>query len=107
MVDEKVMAKIKQYLAALPARGIHARRAVLYGSQARGTAGPYSDIDLIVLAPEFDLEKSHRMVDELWLARADADAPIEPIPCGEVEWETDDWQPILQIARSEGIEISI
>jgi len=54
MVDEAVIAIVKSYLAGLPAMGIHARRAVLFGSFVQGQAGKYSDIDLIVIAPEFD-----------------------------------------------------
>lgn len=35
-----------------------------------------------------------------------ADNRIEPIPCGEREWETDQSRPILEIARREGIVIT-
>ncbi|MBI2434414.1 MAG: nucleotidyltransferase domain-containing protein [Candidatus Hydrogenedentes bacterium] len=107
MAETAIIETVKKYLAALPPRGIHSRRAVLYGSHAKGTANEWSDIDLIVLAPEFDGGRPQKKVRELWLARRDADAPIEPIPCGEREWETDDSRPILEIARREGIEISI
>lgn len=107
MVDEAILASIRRYLAELPARGIHAHRAILYGSHAKGTADQWSDIDLIVLAPEFEREKPHRLVRELWRARRLADARVEPIPCGEREWDTDDSRPILEIARLEGVEISI
>jgi hypothetical protein len=34
------------------------------------------------------------------------DVRIEPIPCGEQEWETDGGRPILEIARREGTEIA-
>jgi predicted nucleotidyltransferase len=107
MATVAVVDIVKKYLESLPARGIHAQRAVLFGSHARGTGDQGSDIDLIVLAPEFDTDKSDDLVSELWLATPEADAPIEPIPCGELEWETDDSQPLYEIARREGIEISI
>lgn len=107
MAQATVIEAIKDYLASLPARGIHSRRAILYGSHAKGTADEWSDIDLIVLAPEFDIEKTHKMVHEMWLARGEMNAPIEPIACGEEEWETDDSRPILEIARREGIEVSL
>ena len=107
MVDESIVEAIKQYLAILPAKGIHARRAVLFGSHAKGTADEWSDIDLIVLAPEFDIDRSHRLRHELWQASGGIDAHIEPIACGEQEWETDDGQPLLEIARREGIEIRV
>ena len=106
MVDSTVIAAVKRYLAALPAVGIHPSRAVLFGSFARGKAHEWSDIDLIVIAPEFDGECDRLMVEDLWGARSSADVRIEPIPCGEQEWETDDSRPLLTIARREGVVIA-
>jgi len=92
-------------LATLPALGIHAQRAVLFGSFAHGRAGEYSDIDLIVIAPEFDGSREVSLVEALWQATI-SDNRIEPIPCGEREWETDESRPILEIARREGVIIA-
>jgi predicted nucleotidyltransferase len=97
---------VRRYLAELPSFGIHASRAVLFGSFARGNANKWSDIDLIVIAPEFDRKCTMRTVKRLWHATLKADVRIEPIPCGEREWETDDSRPILEIARREGIVIA-
>jgi predicted nucleotidyltransferase len=105
MVEETIIAAVKRYLAALPAEGIHARRAVLFGSFVRGQAGKYSDIDLIVIAPEFDGQREISLVQALWRATI-ADNRIEPIPCGEREWETEQGRPILEIARREGVVIA-
>jgi hypothetical protein len=46
-------------------------------------------------------------VEKLWLATATADNRIEPIPCGEQEWEMDGSRPILEIARREGIIVTM
>ena len=105
MVEEAVIEAVKRYLAALQAVGIHTRRAVLFGSYARGRADEYSDIDLVVIAPEFDGSREMSLVKRLWGATA-ADNRIEPIPCGEQEWETDQGRPVLEIARREGIIIA-
>lgn len=105
MVDEAVLSAVRRYLAALPSVGIHPRRAVLFGSFARGGVRQYSDIDLVVIAPEFDDLRGMELVESMWRMTADADSRIEPIACGEVEWETDGGRPILEIARREGIEI--
>lgn len=86
--------------------GINVRQTILFGSCARGEANPNSDIDLIVVAPEFDGERSEDLVDFLWESCGEADWRIEPIPCGEREWETDDSRPILEIARCEGVVIA-
>ncbi|HUV66968.1 MAG TPA: nucleotidyltransferase domain-containing protein [Sedimentisphaerales bacterium] len=105
MVEDAVIAAVKRYLAGLPAFGIHARRAVLFGSYVQGQADEWSDIDLVVIAPEFDGSREISLVKALWRATI-ADNRIEPIPCGEKEWETDGSRPILEIARREGIIIA-
>jgi len=103
-MDEILVKKIRQYLAALSSAGIHANRAVLFGSFARGEGDAESDIDLVVIAPEFDGRRDASLVKALWRATA-ADDRIEPIPCGEREWESGDGRPILEIARREGVVI--
>ncbi len=106
MVEEAVIESVKRYLAALPALGIHARRAVLFGSYVHGRVDEYSDIDLVVIAPEFDGARDIALIEKLWQATISADNRIEPIPCGEQEWETDQGRPILEIARREGVIIA-
>ena len=97
---------IRRYLQAACEAGIHARRAVLFGSHARGTADTWSDIDLVVIAPELDGVADRRVIDKLWELRAYTDSRIEPVACGEREWETDRDRPILEIARREGVVVA-
>jgi predicted nucleotidyltransferase len=104
MVEQAVVENVRRYLASLANLGIHSRRAVLFGSFARGDADRDSDIDLVVIAPEFDGRCDASLVKALWRATA-ADDRIEPIPCGEKEWESGDGRPILEIARREGMVI--
>jgi predicted nucleotidyltransferase len=106
LVDGAILNSIRSYLAELPARGIHASRAVLFGSYARGDANTWSDIDLVVIAPEFDGCRDLPLVQALWRARAQADVRIEPIACGEAEWETESARPIIEIAKREGILVA-
>jgi len=105
MVESTVINAVRQYLAVLPTVGIHASRAVLYGSFARGEADQHSDIDLVVIAPEFDLGRDFETINRLWETTILADNRIEPIPCGEKEWESGDGRPILEVARREGVVI--
>jgi len=77
----------------------------LFGSCSRGEAGPDSDIDVLVIAPEFDGPRASRQVDLLWELRATTDSRIEPIGVGEREWEDDDATPIIEIARREGEQV--
>lgn len=105
MVESSIIDAVRRYLAALPSVGIHCRRAVLFGSFANGRADKWSDIDLIVIAPEFDAPRDFELISNLWRATITADNRIEPIPCGEKEWETDQSRPILEIARRQGVVI--
>ena len=106
MAENAVEVAIREYLQAAQAAGIHARRAVLFGSHARGATHEWSDIDLVVIAPELESPADRRVIAKLWELRAFTDSRIEPIPCGEREWETDQTRPILEIARREGIIIA-
>ena len=54
MVSQSIEIVIRQYLHAVSKAGIHSRRAVLFGSQAKGSADEWSDINLIVIAPELE-----------------------------------------------------
>ncbi len=105
MVESTIIATIQKYLAALAETGIHASKAVLFGSFARGSADVWSDIDLVVIAPEFDGQKKLGLIETLWQTRV-IDSRIEPIPCGEKEWQVDQSRPILEIARREGLVIT-
>lgn len=106
MDEISVVETVRQYLAVLASEGIHAQRAVLFGSHARNQADENSDIDLIVIAPEFDGPRERDLVKRLWRATLAADNRIEPIPCGEHEWETEQGRPILEIARRDGLVIA-
>ena len=105
MVEDAIANVIRNYLAVLPSVGIHARMAVLFGSFAKDGGGQWSDIDLVVIAPEFDGARDISLIKSLWRATA-VDSRIEPIPCGEREWETDQSRPILEIARREGVVVN-
>ena len=105
MVESEIVKKVKQYLASLPEAGINPTRAVLFGSFASGRANKWSDIDVVVIAPEFDNPKDRELLYALWRTTGLIDDRIEPIACGEKEWETDGGRPILEIARREGIVI--
>ena len=106
MVRESIAVTVRRYLRAAREVGIHAVRGVVFGSQASGSADEWSDIDLVVIAPELEPPVDRRAIDRLWELRATTDSRIEPVPCGELEWEEDRERAILAIARREGVVIT-
>ena len=104
VVDPEVIRTVRRYLSVLREHKIPATRAVLYGSHARGTARPDSDIDVLVVSPAFDLDRWSHDVD-LWRLTLKVDARIEPVPVGQVQLLEDRASPIVEMARREGLTI--
>ena len=70
-----------------------------------GQANPWSDIDLLVVSPQFDGRRERRDVDLLWRLAARTDSRIEPVPCGEHQWIEDTSSAIVEIARRDGQQV--
>ncbi|HZZ44690.1 MAG TPA: nucleotidyltransferase domain-containing protein [Tepidisphaeraceae bacterium] len=107
MVAPAIEKVVRDYLRAATSLGIPARRAMLFRSQARGDTHEWSDIDLIILSPALEPPRSNEIVKKLWRLCPQTDARIEPIPCGEIEWQTDNSRVVLEIARQEGVVIEV
>jgi predicted nucleotidyltransferase len=105
VVDDAVMVAVRKYLTALRAHGLPVQLGVIFGSQATGTAGTWSDIDLLVVSPHFDGVRNRRDIDLLWHLAARVDNRIEPVPCGAQQWRDDRVSPIVEIARREGVAV--
>ncbi len=77
-VAADVMASVQQFLAVVRQR-LRVEAAYLYGSQAVGSARPWSDIDVAVISPDFsDNLFEDRVVLMRWAAAIDD--RIEPQP---------------------------
>jgi predicted nucleotidyltransferase len=106
MVDEAIVKSVQTYLRTLIERGTDIRFGVIFGSYATGCAHEWSDIDLLVISPDYDNLVSRDKIDQLWETAAKVDSRIEPIACGTDCWAKDDSNPIIEIARQEGQQIS-
>jgi len=81
MADEKaaVIKTIKKYIDELAKNQIPISRVILFGSHAKGIAGPESDIDIALISEVFigdRFEDRRRIVP----FRRNIDSRIEPIP---------------------------
>ena len=102
MLEQSVLIGVNRFLAAVASQGIVIEQAVVFGSQATGHAHALSDIDLLVVSPQFDDMRDRRFTTLLWRMAARTDSRIEPIPCGSRQWREDDSSAIIEIARRQG-----
>ena len=107
MVKESVLEGIRKYLTALKDQGVAVKFGVVFGSQVSGKADEWSDIDLLIISPSFDHQRTREDINLLWRLAAQTDNRIEPIPCGERQWIEDDSSAIIEIARREGEAVLI
>jgi uncharacterized protein len=101
----EIIKIVTQYTQALREAGLPVMRAILFGSFAQQTAHADSDIDVLIISPAFD-KTDETAVDLLWELRAVTDARIEPVACGQKQWETDRHNWLLHTARNEGIVVA-
>jgi len=99
---DNLLKQIRQQLEAV--HGSRLKGVILYGSEARGQAGPDSDIDLLVLLEGpvqygLDLEKNLQALHPLAM---ELSRRISAKPVSMQEYRTADC-PLYRRAREEGI----
>jgi hypothetical protein len=105
MVDRAIIETVQRYLQEVAQAGILVERGILFGSCARGRTRPESDIDVLVVSPLFDGRKKPSDLDKLWHAARRVDSRIEPVGIGVRQYEEQAWQPLLMVARREGVSV--
>ena len=106
MVQKEIIDKIKSCIFYLTNNGYVINKAFLYGSFARNEAYEDSDIDLMLVSDTFD-NSSIEDKANVWVLTSDIDSRIEPYMVGTKRFLTDNYSPLLEIVRQEGIEIEI
>ncbi len=102
MANKSVVKTVRKYLHYVIKQGIPVSFGVLYGSYAKGKAHQWSDIDLLVVSPKYDEARTNDDYENLWVFAGRTDSRIEPIPVGEKQYQQDDSNMIIDIARREG-----
>lgn len=96
-IAEQAVAKLRDVY------GRRLVRVVLYGSQARGDAGPESDIDLLVVLRDMDSpwEELRRMDELLWQLSSQHAVTLSALPVTEEQFGQSG-KPVLVEARAHG-----
>ena len=104
MTRDELLNEIKSRLLA--AFGDRLQGVVLYGSEARGDAGPDSDIDLLVLltGPVEDQRDSWLCIDCLYPVVLEIGRPIHSEPVDVTSYEASEFA-LYREARAEGVPL--
>lgn len=105
MVDAKIIEVVRQYIAELRENGVMISKAYLYGSQIYGTATEESDIDLLLVSPQFDTS-ADEFLQRVWLSKIRTENRIEPYMVGEQRFLNDEDSPLIGIVKQDGVEIA-
>ncbi|HAR49727.1 hypothetical protein ER57_17775 [Smithella sp. SCADC] len=103
-LNKKELGSINKYINLLKQEGIDVSKAILFGSYAKGTAKPESDIDIAIISYQFGKNN----LKEMMLLRRIAlkiDSHIEPLPFSP-EDINDRYSTLAQEILKYGIAIS-
>ena len=106
MSQKQVIEILKKYIHILYNEGIPIEKAFLYGSYAKDEASPESDIDVMIVSKIFE-KNDDKLIGKTWRLTTKVDSRIEPFIVGTKRFKTDEYSPLLEIVRQEGIEIPV
>jgi len=89
MDQETVLRTLRQFRKELESNSIRVDQLILYGSHADGTAREDSDIDVIVISPDFSDKSFWERITILSDAIYKVYAPIEASSFTPEEWKND------------------
>jgi predicted nucleotidyltransferase len=98
----KLARKVRERIAAELGQPI---KVIMYGSQARGDATKYSDVDLLVILPSVNEQWRKLISDITWEVGFDAGKVISAIPTTEAEMKYYAILPFYENVRKEGIRV--
>lgn len=98
----QILQEVNAYKKLLDEANIKFETTIVFGSQAKGTAKPYSDIDLCVVSKTFGKDHHDELVRLMLLTNADT-INIEPHPFHPADL-ADKWNPLASEINKYGVE---
>lgn len=103
ILNDKPNILIKKYKTILKKSGIPLKKIILFGSYAKGTAKPWSDLDLCIVSPIFGKNGYDEMVSLMKLAST-IEPMIEPHPYHPKDLE-DPYDPLAHEIKTTGKQV--
>jgi predicted nucleotidyltransferase len=98
----KLAAKVRQRLTVALGQPV---KVIMFGSQARGDATKYSDIDLFVILPSLDDNARYLVSDITWEVGFEAGRVISAIPTTKEKMKQYGFLPLYRNVKKEGIPV--
>jgi|SRR5215211_7495828 len=98
----KLARKVRERIVAELGQPV---KVIMYGSQARGNATKYSDIDLLVVLPFINKDSRTLISNIAWEVGLDAGKVISTIPTTDAEMKYYAILPFYENIRREGVVV--
>ena len=102
-MDNRTNKKISEYISYIAAQNTGLIKAYLFGSYAKKTDRPYSDIDIALIIDNLDDEHRFDLQVQLMLMASDFDIRFEPHPISNKDFNINN--PFVAEIVMTGIEI--
>ena len=98
--EKYILATFKHMLE----QRVHLNTFALFGSRARGDAGRYSDMDVLVVVDQLDSSTADYISDCAWESGFGSGIVVVPVSYSRSEWEGIESQSLLAAnIRAEGV----
>jgi hypothetical protein len=98
--EKNILATFKHLLE----QRVHLNTFALFGSRARGDAGRYSDMDVLVVVDELGTPTANFISDCAWESGFGSGILVVPVSYSRSEWEVIESQSLLAAnIRAEGV----
>ncbi len=106
MVSNELKEIVNKYLKELKQKGIQIDKAILFGSAAKGNYTSQSDIDIMIVS-KYSQTEFENLVGKIWNSKVRIENNIEPHLVEFDKFYGENYIPIVESAKLEGIEIPL
>lgn len=104
VLNPTITTVVHAYGARLSKRHISYEQLIVFGSHVKGTAKPWSDIDVCVVSKKFGKDRHSERISLMQVLN-DATGDIEPHPYNPIDLQAK-WDPLAAEIRKYGIIVS-
>lgn len=104
MAKKEIIETLRKYVLLLNTEGLSVSKAFLFGSYLNDKASGDSDIDVMIVSDKYS-ENDDVMIGKAWSLTRKINPKIEPFLIGKKKFETDDTSPLIQMIKTNGLEI--